>query len=157
MPTKMPLRPDAVLTRWHKMLNLQRQIPACWHRARLREELHERSLATTRLARVSETSDVLFTISRAAHDGFPVRKRPPFAPFHNGLAYVYMFAKYTSRWGFYRMAALLSGAPDAATVREVVNPAKDSKLDEVAVRHGIDLAVFRRVGRRLRCVWPLLP
>ena len=55
------------------------------------------------------------------------------------------------------MAALLSGAPDAATVREVVNPAKDSKLDEVAVRHGIDLAVFRRVGRRLRCVWPLLP
>ena len=68
-----------------------------------------------------------------------------------------MFAKYTSRWGFYRMAALLCGAPDAATVREVVNPAKDSKLDEVAVRHGMNPVAFRRVGRTLRCVWPLLP
>ena len=68
-----------------------------------------------------------------------------------------MLAKYTSRWGFYRMAALLCGAPDAAAVREVVNPAKDSKLDEVAVRHGVNQAAFRRVGRTLRCVWPLLP
>lgn len=53
------------------------------------------------------------------------------------------------------MVALLCGAP--AAVREVVNPAKDGKLDEVAVRHGINLVAFRRVGRTLRCVWPLLP
>ncbi|KAB5511701.1 hypothetical protein GE09DRAFT_1067588 [Coniochaeta sp. 2T2.1] len=66
-------------------------------------------------------------------------------------------AKYTSRWSFYRPTALLYKAPRPLTVREVINPAKDSKLDEVAGRHGIDPVRFRRVGGGLRSVWPLLP
>ena len=77
--------------------------------------------------------------------------------FGTGPAYAYMLAKYTSRWAFYRTAALLCGAPDAGAVREVVNPGKDSKLDDVAVRHGIDPIAFRRVGWWLRWVWPRLP
>ena len=40
---------------------------------------------------------------------------------------------------------------------EVINPAKDAKLDAVAARHQICPIRFRRVGGRLRRVWPLLP
>jgi len=148
---------DSLLTRWHKMLGLHRQVPSRWHRARLHEELRERRLAKTCLGRLSETSDVLFSISRAAHDGFPICRRPRLDVSRTGLAYSYMLLKYTSRWGFYRTAAMLCGVQHASTVREVVNPGRDGKLEVVAARHGIDPSAFRRVGRRLRWVWPLLP
>ena len=69
----------------------------------------------------------------------------------------YMLAKYSLRWGFYRAAAVLCRAPCYHSIREVVNPAKDSKLDEVAARHQIDPDKFKRIGRKLRRVWPLLP
>jgi hypothetical protein len=68
-----------------------------------------------------------------------------------------MLAKYTLRWKFYRTAAILCSAPHYDLVREVVNPSKDHKLDEVASRHQIDPVEFERVGRQLRRVWPLLP
>jgi hypothetical protein len=154
---KMPLTFDTILIRWHKVLGLQRQAPASWHRARLREELLERRLAPTRIARVGETSDVLFSVSRAAYDGFPIRTRRTLVLSRTGFAYAYMFAKYTSRWGFYRVLARLCRRPAPRAVREVVNPSKDAKLGEVAVRNGMDPAAFTKVGRRLRLVWPLLP
>lgn len=62
--------------------------------------------------------------------------------------YAYMLVKYTSRWSFYRVAAYLSAAPHYDLVREVVNPRKNFKVDEVALRHGIDPARFRRVSRQ---------
>ena len=52
---------------------------------------------------------------------------------------------------------MLYGAPRYDLVREVVNPSKDYKLDEVASRHQIDPVQFKQVGGRLRRVWPLLP
>jgi hypothetical protein len=73
------------------------------------------------------------------------------------MVYAYMLAKYTLRWKFYRTTAILCNAPHYDLVREVVNPSKDHKLDEVASRHQIDPVEFERVGRRLRRVWPLLP
>ncbi|KAI8962047.1 hypothetical protein F5Y11DRAFT_204459 [Daldinia sp. FL1419] len=144
------------LHRWHKLLGLQRQTPLSWHRDRLREELRERRDAGTPLEKLSETADVFFSISRAKYDGFPVRPLPRFSVSHV-LVYAYMLAKFTSRWAFYRMAAFLCGAPNPGIVREVVNPIKDKKLDEVASRHRIDKDKFRRIGRRLRRVWPLFP
>ena len=147
----------AFLQRWHKTLGLSRQSPPSWYRDRLSEELRERRAARTGLQRLTETSDVLFAISRARYDGFPLRSLPPFTISRHGMVYGYMVAKYTLRWTFYRAAAMLCGVPRCRSVREVVNPAKDSKLEEVAVRHGIDAAKFRRVGSRLRRVWPLLP
>lgn len=80
--------------------------------------------------------------------------------------YIYMVAKFTLRWGFYRVAAgcckrktkgLEGGKGGDRDVREVVNPGKDGKLDAVASRHGIDKEEFRKIARRLRWVWPLLP
>ena len=121
------------------------------------EELRERRAAKGFLQRLTESSDVLFTISRAHYDGFPTRQLPPFSIRRHGLVYGYMVAKYTLRGTFYRAAALLCGVPRCRSVREVVNPAKDSKLDEVAARNCIDPVKFRKVATGLRRVWPLLP
>ena len=153
----MRLKPDALLRRWHGMLSLSRQSPPSWYRDRLREELQERRTAKTAWQKLSETSDVFFSISRAQYDGFPVRKLPPFVASRHVLVYAYMLAKYTSRWKFYRTAAVLCNAPRYDLVCEVINPSKDYKLVEVACRHQIDPVEFERVGRQLRRVWPLLP
>lgn len=148
---------DLGLRRWHRMLGLSLQSPPSWYRDRLREELFERRKATKFLHRLSETSDVYFSVIRARYDGYPIRKLPSFQASKHTLVYVYMVAKYSLRWGFYRTAAVLCRAPSRSTICEVVNPAKDSKLGEVATRHRIDPDKFKRVSRRLRWVWPLLP
>ncbi|KAF5350832.1 hypothetical protein D9757_013533 [Collybiopsis confluens] len=137
------------------MLGLERQSPPSWYKDRLREELQERMSAKTSLGKLSETSDVYFTVIRAHLDGFPVKKIPTFSVFRLAPVYMYMLAKFTLRWGFYRTAAVLCRAPHP--VREVVNPSKDEKLGVVALRHHIDPEQFKRVGRRLRKIWPLLP
>ena len=147
---------EALLKRWHGMLGLTRQSPP-WYRDRLREELRERRCAKTPLQKLSEASDVFFSSIRAQYDGFPVRKVPPHVASHHVLVYAYMLAKFTLRWTFYRTAAVICNAPRCDLVREVVNPSKDQKLEEVASRHQIDPVEFKRVGRRLRQVWPLLP
>ncbi|KAM7188539.1 hypothetical protein V8F33_010582 [Rhypophila sp. PSN 637] len=153
---KPPPRTEIILFQWHKLLGLARQSRPSWHRDRIREELRERKAATTFCSRLSETSDVLFSLSRARYDGNPVRRLPPFVATRNGGAYLYMVAKYTSRWTFYRSAAWLCNCPNYYSVREVVNPAKDEKLDEVASRHDLPNN-FREVAGKLRSVWPLLP
>ena len=148
---------DALLRRWHGMLNLPRQNPPSWYRERLREELKERRHAKTFLERLSETSDVLFSISRARHDGFPVRNLPQFRTTRHTLVYTFMLVKYTLRWRFYRIAAKFCKAPHWDSVREVVNPGKDSNLRVVARRHNIHPEEFLNAGRQLRNVWPLMP
>lgn len=147
---------ERILSRWHKHLGLARQSPPSWYRDRIREELHERRAATDFWSKLSETSDVIYSISRARCDGHPIRSIPPFIPTRNGAAYFYMLGKYTSRWAFYRTAARLCNHPSYHLVREVVNPAKDSKLDEVASRHNLPNN-FRQVAGKLRIFWPLLP
>ena len=139
------------------MLNLSRQSPSSWYRDRLREELLEHRVARTPLQKLSEASDVFFSISRAQYDGFPVRKLPPFVASRHVIVYAYMLAKFTLRWKFYRRVAVMCNVSHYDLVREVVNPSKDRKLEEVALRHRIDPAEFQRVGRHLRHVWPLLP
>lgn len=61
-----------------------------------------------------------------------------------------MLAKYTLRWKFYRMAAVLCKDSHHNLMRKVVNPRNDYKLNEVAFRHQIDLVRFQRVCRHLR-------
>ena len=146
----------ALLRRWHSMLNLSQQSPKSWYRARIREELRELRTADTARQKLSETSDVFFSLSRAQHDGNLVRKLPTFGPRHIPV-YAYMLAKYTSRWAFYRTLAVLCETPRSDLVCEVVNPSKDDKLSEVAARHQLDPRQFERISRRLRRLWPLLP
>lgn len=150
---------EALLRLWYGKLRLPPQSTPSWYRDRLREELQERRLARTPCQKLSETSDVLFAISRARYDG--ILATTPKLPFilapRYVFVYMYMLAKYTSRWTFYRTAAVLCSAPHRDLVCEVVNPSKDHKLDEIASRHQIDPATFRHVCHRLRRMWPLLP
>ena len=88
---------DSILVRWHKLLGLARQSPPSWYRDRLREELRERHAATTVCSRLSEISDVFFSISRARYGGNPICSLPPFVVTRHGAVYTYMMAKYTSR------------------------------------------------------------
>ena len=154
----MAVRPtwNALLERWYGVLGLPRQPLSSWHRSRIREELHERRKAISCQQKLSETSDVFFSINRARHDGFPNRKLPVISSRHI-LVYAYMLAKFTLRWKFYRITAFFCNDPRYKDVREVVNPRKDQKLEEVALRNQINPAKFKYVGRRLRRVWPLLP
>ncbi|CBX98539.1 hypothetical protein IAQ61_007830 [Plenodomus lingam] len=145
------------LHRWFAMLKLSQQWAPSWYRTRMREELRERRAAHTRWQKLSETSDVLFAILRAQNDGHPIIRPPPFYLWRNSLVYGYMVAKYTSRWSFYRMAARFCRGVDHRSVCEVVNPAKDHKLEEVALRHHMDPATFKACCRKLRRIWPLLP
>ncbi|KAK7179211.1 uncharacterized protein CC84DRAFT_1234334 [Paraphaeosphaeria sporulosa] len=144
-----------LLRRWHRMLGLPRQSPPRWYRDRLREELYERRSATTHWGKVSETSDVLFSISRALYDGVPTRQLPALS--RHIPAYMYMVAKYTLRWKFYRVAGGMCHAPCRESIREVINPDRDHKLLEVALRHDIDPVSFKLAAKRLRRFWPLLP
>ena len=146
-----------LLNRWHGLLGLPRQTPASWYRDRLREELREHRAAKTYLQKLSEASDVFFCSNRAHYDGFPVRKLPDPITLRHAVVYAYMLSKFTSRWKFYRTAAFICRFPHPDAMREVVNPGKDEKLAEVASRHQIDPEKFKKVGRRLRQVWPLLP
>ena len=139
------------------MLGLQRHSPPSWYRDRLREELQERRQANTLLQKLSETSDVFFTMIRAQHDGYPVRKIPEFATIRHLPVYLYMIVKYTSRWAFYRAVTCFCRDGTGKSIQEVVNPGRDRNLREVASRNGMDPERFERVGRRLRKVWPLLP
>ena len=155
--TEMHAIGKAFLQTWHRTLHLSKQTPPLWYRDRLREELRERRSARTTWERLSETSDVLFSISRAKYDGFPICKLPWQFSVPSVLVYTYMLAKFSSRWMFYKTLALLCGAHHYRTVCEVINPHKDGKLVEVAVRHQIDPVQFTTIGRKLRRFWPLLP
>ncbi|KAF2140520.1 uncharacterized protein K452DRAFT_230443 [Aplosporella prunicola CBS 121167] len=145
---------EAGLRNWHRMLGLPQQATRFWHRDRLRKELRE---APTPLLKLSESSDVFFSISRARYDGFAIRSLPSLAPPRHLLVYAYMLGKFTMRWAFYRTVAVLCKAPNRQMVNEVVNPGKNHKLFEVATRHNIDSKKFLRVGLLVRRVWPLLP
>lgn len=146
-----------LVKRWYGILGLPRQVPS-FYPSILAGEIEELGLAEIALEKFSETSDVYFARTRAFYDGYPADGGVPhFATWKNILIYAYMIGKYTLRWGFYRTAAALSSAPRAHLVRDVVNPSKDSKLDVVAARHGIDQAKFRTVCHRLRWIWPLFP
>lgn len=149
---------SSFLTRWHRMLALPRKSSA-WHHERLQEELEERRLAISRVEKISETADVIFTISRAHHEGFPIAVMPHdlTASWRGVLNYSYMLAKFTSRWMFYQTVAFFCGCAHYTSVREVVNPAMDHKLGQVAERHEIDPAKFTNVAHKLLRVWPLPP
>ncbi|KAF9050828.1 hypothetical protein BDZ89DRAFT_1032877 [Hymenopellis radicata] len=146
---------DSLLRRWHRMLGLRVQSPPSWYKDRVREELRERRTARTCVQTLSETSDVFFSIMRARYDGFPVRTLPPFVASRHTMVYAYMLGKYSLRWGFYRVVAILCRARHS--VCEVVNPGKDDNLRQVALRHQIDPEVFTRVGRKTLDITSLEP
>ena len=162
----------ALIHRWHGLLNMKVQKRASWYRERVVEELRERHRAKNHLSHLSETSDVLYSLGRAQHDGHKVRT------LHLSIAQLpallYMVLKYSSRWYFYRAAAAQTtalcktstndrGRRDSRRhrrlvgINEVVNPSKNEKIRAVAQRNELDVEQFTRVCIKLRRYWPLLP
>lgn len=148
---------QTVIHYWLRVLNLPRQSQMSWHRSRLQEELQERRHAEAGWPKLSETADVLFSIKRAQYDGFTLRSIHGLAGIRVAPVYIYMVAKYTSRWCFFRAAAFACNAKNYSSIREVINPIRDQKVAEVALRHQIDPQRFQRICRQLRQAWPLLP
>lgn len=156
--TEVPIRlGQATLQLWLRSLKLPRQSHASWHRNRLREELQELRLAKSHLARLSEASDVMFCITRAQFDGFPSCRIPSLPGYQVAPICAYMLVKFTSRWLFFKLAALICKEKHWKSINEVVNPSKDEKIASVACRHQVDPEIFQRISRGLRRVWPLLP
>lgn len=153
----MRLRVTTLLKPWFRLLDLPRGHPASWHQALLDGEMQEVREATSFIAKVSESSDVLFTICRAHSDGQPIARAACPPGLWNATVFAYMLGKFTSRWAFYRVAAAWCGEGKWRRVRDVTNPAKGSKVRMVAERGGIDPDLFERVCWRLRWVWPLFP
>lgn len=133
-----------LLHRWHAALNLPQQ-SLSWYRARLAEEIRERRCASSSLARLSETADIFYILSRSRLDGHSLRALPALNIMQLPI-YAYLFAKFTARWHFYRAAAYLSGSSDWRRVREVINPRRDHKIIEVAARQRLEPVKFTRVA-----------
>ncbi|KAI1197352.1 hypothetical protein F5X97DRAFT_324568 [Nemania serpens] len=147
---------NIILRPWYTLLGLPLNLSPEWHHDRVREELIEYREAKTWLEALSEASDVFFSISRAKYDGVAGLELPQLN-IHHVPIYGYLLAKFTSRRLFYWALAFLCGVPHHSSVREVVNPTKDHKLETVALRHDIEPEKFKRIGRRLRRVWLLFP
>lgn len=149
---------NPLLRTFHTALSLPAH-PASWHTARLASELLEPAQANTPLSRLSETCDVLFTISRAHYSGHTIPNYHPekYYDIRHVHVWCYMALKFSSRFWFYRVVARGAGKRDWWCVREVVNPGKREKVREVAGRHGVEGERMRRATGWVRCFWPLLP
>ncbi|KAL2069300.1 hypothetical protein VTL71DRAFT_15638 [Oculimacula yallundae] len=156
--TKMRFNVSTALKPWYCMLALTRQSPKSWHASRLTEEKEEVRIATTLIQKLSEESDIFFTIGRAAHDGCYIGDQPALSrSYRHVLIYAYMVGKFSSRCAFYQTAAIICRAERWKEVRKVINPGKDEKIKIVAERYGICPDEFLKVCKWLRRVWPLLP
>lgn len=124
-----------------------------WHEQDIADELTEYREARGSIYRWSELSDIVYTYTRAKWSGH----RDIVFPFSSSLfvwGALYMFPKYTLRWVFFRIAGARVGT--RKPIREVRNPKKDHKLDEIAAHNGCEPDRFRLICKKQLAYWPLL-
>ena len=144
---------DALLRRWHEMLNLSRQSSSFWYRNRIRKKLRKRRIATTFWQKFNEISNVFFFINRIQYDEFSIRKLFFFVVIDHVFVYVYMLTKFILRWNFFRTIVIIFNAFHCNLMREIMNFNKNQKFEKVALRHQIDSMKFRRIDCLLRQIW----
>lgn len=137
---------------WHNLLRMEKHDLA-WHEADIADELIEYQQARGFVERWSEVSDVVYTYTRARWTGyselsFPLPRR------YLICGALYMFPKYTLRWLFFITAGKLAKAQ--RVIREVRNPAKLSKLDDIAAIYHLNPEQFRAICQKLLKYWILL-
>ena len=137
---------------WHGLLRMRRH-DRTWHKRDMLGEMAEFREARTTIEKLSELSDVMYTYTRAAWTGHalpdPLRNVPSLVRY--GVIAPYMIGKYSSRFLFYSVCS-------GGRVREVRNPTKRHKLEEIAQTNGLDHpGVFVEKCERLRRWWPFLP
>jgi hypothetical protein len=124
-----------------------------WHQADVLDELREFEEAEGLVNKWSELSDVVYTYTRAHWSGhtdieFPLNK----INFYVGL--LYMFPKYSLRYGFYRVLGRKFDKNIKMT--EVRNPKKIEKLKIIAQKHNIDEEKFIQEAKKLMKRWVFL-
>ncbi|MDP2631260.1 MAG: hypothetical protein Q8P30_00650 [Candidatus Uhrbacteria bacterium] len=124
-----------------------------WHLEDIKDEMSELKEARGFFNRWSELSDVVYTVSRAHWSGHKsIKWKMGAGKYLWGM--LYMFPKYTLRWIFFLLAGKLT--KKNTKLREVRNPAKVHKLQDIAVRNKLDVERFERTCKRLLKFWPLL-
>lgn len=101
----------------------------------------------------SELSDVAYTYTRAHWSGhteieYPLSK----TNFYVGL--LYMFPKYSLRYGFYRV--LGRKIDKNVKITEVRNPKKLEKLEHIAKKYNLDPEIFKVEAEELKKRWIFL-
>ncbi len=137
---------------WHNLLGMEKH-GLGWHQADIADELAEYERDEGSLERWSELSDIVYTYTRARWSGhtdmsFPLTRK------HFLLGALYMFPKYTLRWLFFVFAGRI--LKSKRLIREVRNPQRISKLDEIAEKYGLEKEAFHCACRKLLKSWPLL-
>jgi len=146
------LKHKVIFNFWHTILGMDKNDLA-WHKSDIVEELNEFNNATGLFAKWSEVSDVVYTYTRARWTGHS-EVLFPLSSTHFILGSFYMFPKYTLRWLFYVTAGKIAGSKNI--IREVRNPHKISKLDQIADKNNLNKEEFRHVCQKLLKYWILL-
>ncbi len=157
-----PFQLDVMLSVFHAALGLRRH-DATWHRADLRGEIAELREAVGQHDRLSEMSDVVYTASRGIAAGHHLPALTRLLPHATSrwCAIAYMCLKYTLRFGLFASAGALTPyiskvAPPRAMVRTVRNPAKLSKVGDIAREFGRSPEIFAARVILLKKIWPIL-
>lgn len=137
---------------WHSVLDMPKK-DYYWHQADVLEELKELQEAEGLINKWSELSDVAYTYTRAYWSGhteiqYPLSK----INFYIGL--LYMFPKYSLRYGFYRV--LGKKIDKNAKLKEVRNPKKIEKLKHIASKYNLDGDKFTEEAKKLMKKWVFL-
>lgn len=123
-----------------------------WHKNDINDEYQELLEAKKVIHRMSEMSDIVYTVTRTRWDGyqmaFPIKKH------QIALGTLYMFPKITGRWLFFKRAGKKAGAKRKIT--EVRNPDKTYKLHIIAKKYDIDAELFTKICQKQRKHWLLL-
>lgn len=137
---------------WHNWVN-QPKKPRDWHEQDIADELAELAACYSFVNRWSETSDVVYTVTRARWSGhdltFPISRRQVI------FGYIYMYPKYNLRVLFFRRAGRKAGASDV--LQSVRNPKKVEKLAKIAEKNKLASDQFIEICQRQLRYWPLLP
>lgn len=137
---------------WHNLLGMEKHHLE-WHKTDIADELIEYREARGFIEKWSELSDIVYTYTRARWSGyndlfFPLPRR------YFIWGTLYMFPKYTLRWLLFIVVGKL--LKSKRIVREVRNPKKLSKLDEIAEKYGLEKETFRGTCQKLLRYWVLL-
>ena len=141
-----------IINKWHSILDMPKK-DFEWHRQDVLDELQEFSEAKGLINKWSELSDVVYTSTRAHWSGhetieYPLSK----ISFYVGL--LYMFPKFTLRFGFYRV--LGKKIDKNVLMKEVRNPKKIEKLEHIALKYNLNPEQLKIEAEKLMKRWIFL-
>ena len=138
-----------LIEKWHSKLDMPKY-DFVWHSQDTADEIQELNEAEGLICKWSELSDVVYTCTRANWSGHKNIKFP-----YNKLKFfigtLYMIPKYTLRWNFFR--TLGKKFNKDLKIKEVRNPKKVKKLENIAIQYNLDPKIFIDEAEKLMRFW----